>query len=68
MPQESYELYKTSVLELKSNITCGFYSSIYVHEIQFHILYIVTTKRQLKLTFHTLIFFNNCVQNNDKTK
>jgi hypothetical protein len=56
MPQESYEWYKTSVLELKSNITSGSCSSMYVHEMQFHILYLVTTKLQLKLTFHSLIF------------
>jgi len=29
---------------------------MYVHEIQFHILYIVTTKLQLKHSFHSLVF------------
>jgi hypothetical protein len=56
MPQESYEWYKTLVLELKSNITSGSYSSMYVNETHFYILYIVTNKLQLKLTFYFLIF------------
>lgn len=68
MPQESYEWYKTSVIELKSNITRGSYSSMYVHEIQFLVLYIVKTTLQFKTFFLLSNIFNNCVQNDDKRK